>query len=94
MFQRRLCGRGKRLGYGPIITPDNMCTTLPLQLIMKAQLTKINEQILDLKEAAPWVMTRQQEIDDFLAPQNQLNVLVPLKKTLGEKWSMCPWRAS
>ena len=49
--------------------------------------TKINEQILGLVEAAQWVMSGQEEIDDFLAPPNHINdVLVPVKKeTLREK---------
>ena len=34
---------------------------------LKDQLSKINEEILNLKEAAQWAMTRQEEIDDFLA---------------------------
>ena len=34
---------------------------------LKDQLSKINEEIFDLKEAAQWAMTRQEEIDDFLA---------------------------
>ena len=32
---------------------------------LKDKPTKINEQILDLKAAALWVWTRQEEIDDF-----------------------------
>ena len=35
------------------------------------KLTKVNEQVLDLKAAAQWVMTRQAEIDDFLVPQGK-----------------------
>ena len=34
---------------------------------LKDQLSKINKEILNLKEAAQWAMTRKEEIDDFFA---------------------------
>ena len=55
---------------------------------LKDKLTKMHEQILETKRgAAQWVMTRHEEIDDFLASRVQINdVLVPVKKqTVGEK---------
>ena len=57
---------------------------------LKDKLTQIDEQISDLNG-----MTRQEKIDNFLAPQNHINdVPVPVKKeTLGRNWSVCPWRA-
>ena len=57
---------------------------------LKDKLTKINEEILDHKRAAQWVMTRQEEIADILAPQNQINdALVPVKEeTLGKMVGM------
>ena len=64
--------------------------------LISAKLTRINEQILDLKGAAQWITTGQEEIDDFLASQSHINdVLVPFKKEIRRgKLSVCPWRAA
>ena len=48
-----------------------MAETLGSCLSLKDQLTKTNEQILDLKEAAQRVKVSQEEMDDLLVPLSQ-----------------------
>ena len=60
---------------------DTCSAELGLVVSLKDKLTKINEKILHLRGAAQRVMTREEEVDDFLAPQNQINdVPVPVRQ--------------